>query len=85
MLYHRLHHDTDSSKLVVFGKGLGGCLSRELLQLLSKVRRTTLSSALGHRKLKAHFFERKGETPRDKFHAQGHASNAEWHRWDPNT
>lgn len=58
MLYHRLHHDTDSSRLVGFGKGLGGCLSRELLQLLSQVRRTTLSSALGHHKLKAHVFSR---------------------------
>lgn len=57
MLHHRLHCHTDSSRLVGFGKGLGGCLSRGLLQLLSKVRRTTLSSALGHHKHEAHCFE----------------------------
>lgn len=53
MLYHRLHCHTDSSRLVGFGKGLGGCLNRGLLQLLSKAS----SPALGHHKREAHCFE----------------------------
>lgn len=57
MLYQKLHCHPDSSRLVGFGKGLDGCLSRGLLQLLSKVRRTTLSSALEHHKLGPHCFE----------------------------
>lgn len=53
MLYHRLHCHMDSSRLVGFGKGLGGCLNRGLLQLLSKAS----SPALGHHKREAHCFE----------------------------
>lgn len=53
MLYHRLHCHRDSSRLVGFGKGLGGCLNRGLVQLLSKAS----SPALGHHKREAHCFE----------------------------
>lgn len=42
---------------VEFGKGLGDCLGKGVLQLLSKVQRTTISPALGHRKPKAHCIE----------------------------